>query len=159
MPEGRHQINSYRDVRRKFLSTNPPEFAHSMVANIWIRRIALGMSYAGRCVDMIAGVWSMEMWKLFSPRGSRLGHCNGMIVTSAGVTKKIETPLPNQGHRQDRFYVRANSTKITGCYMRIPFVWPWLCWSRCTVTKPSPVPRVHASCDRYPGLLHRDIGT
>lgn len=44
-----------------------PECARSMVASIWIRRIASGMSYTGRCVGMVADAWPMEMWRLFSP--------------------------------------------------------------------------------------------
>ena len=44
-----------------------PEYARSMVASILIRRIALGMSYTGHCVGMVADAWPMEMWRLFSP--------------------------------------------------------------------------------------------
>jgi hypothetical protein len=116
MPEVRHRINMYRDIRRKFMTTNPRECARSMLASICIRRIALGMSSVGHCVNVIVGAWPMEIGKPFYP-------------------KELESDVPdhcdcdcggNRGHKESRytsskpklsadFYVLVNSTRIARC--------------------------------------------
>lgn len=106
----------YRDMRRKFMTTNPRERARSMLASICIRRIALGMSSVRRCVNVIAGTCPMEIGKPFYPKELELDvpdHCD-CVVAGTEATKKSRY-TSSKPKLSAEFYVLVNSTRNARC--------------------------------------------
>ena len=76
-------------------------YAH-MLASIRIGRIALGMPFVGRCVNVIAGAWPMEIGKPFYPKELEADvpdHCD-CVVAVTEATKKVDIRLLSQSSQQ-----------------------------------------------------------